>query len=277
MERLPPAHIRGIVARALREDVGRGDITTRSFVPPARRAVGTIFTRESAVVCGLEVAAAAFRRLDRSARVEFAARDGRRVKAGAPLLAVRGRARAILTGERVALNFLQRLCGIATLTAEFVRRARGAKILDTRKTTPGLRDLEKYAVRCGGGVNHRRGLDDAVLIKDNHLALSRDPAPAVRRLKARRYSIEIEAQSMAQLRAQLKLPVDVIMLDNFPLPAMRAAVKLIRRVRPDVQIEASGGVTLKTVGAIARTGVDRISVGALTHSVRSLDISLDIR
>lgn len=270
--------LRTLVARALREDVGRGDITTRATVPRDRRATGTIFTREPAVVCGLDVARAAFMLLDPTLRVRALTRDGRRVKAGAPLLRIRGRARAILTGERVALNFLQRLCGIATVTAEYVRRVRGtrARILDTRKTTPGLRELEKYAVRCGGGVNHRRGLDDAALIKDNHLALGGDLAEAVRRLKARRVTIEVEAQSMRQVREQAELPVDVIMLDNFPLADMKRAVAWLRRVRSDVQIEASGGITLKTVRAVARTGVDRISVGALTHSVRSLDISLDI-
>jgi nicotinate-nucleotide pyrophosphorylase (carboxylating) len=270
--------LKSVVAKALREDIGRGDITTRAMIPPRRLATGTIFTREPAVVCGIEVARAAFTLLDPSVRVQALVRDGRRVRAGAALLRIRGRARTILTGERVALNFLQRLCGIATLTAEFVRRVRGtrAKILDTRKTTPGLRELEKYAVRCGGGTNHRRGLDDAGLIKDNHLALGGDLASAVRRLKSMRVRVEVEAQSLKQVREQLQLPIDVIMLDNFPLTEMRRAVRLIRRARPDMKIEASGGVTLQTVREIARTGVDRISVGALTHSVRSLDISMDI-
>jgi nicotinate-nucleotide pyrophosphorylase (carboxylating) len=178
----------------------------------------------------------------------------------------------------VALNFLQRMCGIATLTAEFVRLVRGtrAKIMDTRKTTPGLREFEKYAVACGGGTNHRFGLYDAVLIKDNHLVMARDLASRIRRLRADGYTIEIEAQSMQQVREQAELPVHIIMLDNFNLPEMRRAVRYLRRARPDVKIEASGGVNLKTVRAIAQTGVDRISVGALTHSVRSLDISMDI-
>jgi nicotinate-nucleotide pyrophosphorylase (carboxylating) len=264
----------------LREDVGRGDVTTRALVPSGVRAQGTIYARQTAVVCGLEIARAVFRALDPSARVRLPVRDGARVRDGVPVLRVRASARAVLTGERVALNFLQRLSGIATLTAEFVRRVRGtrAHIMDTRKTTPSLRAFEKYAVRCGGGRNHRQGLDDAVLVKDNHLTPARE---GLRRrlagLKARGYRIEIESQSFRRLREHLELPVDVIMLDNFNPPMLRRAVPLVRKLRPKVEIEASGGVSLETARAIALTGVDRISVGALTHSALAADFSLDLR
>ncbi len=270
--------MRKVVIQALAEDIGRGDITTRSFVPARRTATATIFAKEPAVVCGLKVAAEVFRRLDPRARIRFVSRDGRRVNKGGVLLRVRARARALLTGERTALNLLQRLCGVATVTAEFVRRVRGtrARILDTRKTTPGLRALEKYAVACGGGTNHRFGLFDAVLIKDNHLSFGRPSADVIRGLKRRGYRVEIEAQSMSEVRAFADLPIDVIMLDNFALPSMRRAVRWLRRHRPRLKIEASGGVNLKTAGRIARTGVDFISVGALTHSVRSIDLSMDI-
>jgi nicotinate-nucleotide pyrophosphorylase (carboxylating) len=262
------------VRLALRED-GR-DVTGRAFVPARARARGLVVARESAVLCGLAAARAAFRAVDPSLRVFFLSRDGRRVRPGRPVLRVVGRARSILAAERVALNFLQRLSGVATLTAEFVRRSR-ATIVDTRKTTPGLRALEKYAVRCGGGRNHRFGLSDAVLIKENHLPyVIGNPSSVIAELRRRGLFVQVEAQSMEQLRRVLAWPVDAVLLDNFRPAALRRAVRLARRLRPRLLIEASGGVTLATVRAISSAGVDRVSVGAITHSARAIDFSLDL-
>jgi nicotinate-nucleotide pyrophosphorylase (carboxylating) len=233
--------------------------------------------RQDLVVCGLGVAREVFRAVG----VSFVpcARDGRRVRKGAVLGTVGGPARRVLAGERVALNFLQRLSGIATLTRRFVELARPARILDTRKTTPGLRDLEKYAVRCGGAHNHRMGLHDMALVKDNHIAAVGDLEllrEKVCELRARGLRIEIEAQDLEQALLFATFPADVLMLDNFTVPELRRAVRLVRGVRPELEIEASGGVTLETVRAVGRTGVDRISVGALTHSAPAADISLDL-
>lgn len=281
---LRAAEIREIVRRALDEDLAGGDAASEATIPPSLRASGRVVAKTEGVVCGLEVAREVFRQAGGTAFVP-AARDGARMRRGQALARVSGRARSILAAERTALNFLQQLSGVATLTRAFVERVRGtrARILDTRKTVPGLRALQKYAVRCGGGANHRRSLGDAALIKDNHLRAVGDPE-AIREmvlaLRLRRgpdFPIEIEAQSAEEALLFSTFPVDVVMLDNLPVATMRKLVPAMRKLNPGLTIEASGGVTLDTVRSIARTGVDRISVGALTHSARSVDLSLELR
>jgi nicotinate-nucleotide pyrophosphorylase (carboxylating) len=274
-------NIHRVVRLALEEDLGRGDVTTLATVSRATRAKAVLRAREPLVLAGLPLAVAAFRRLSPAVRIKRLARDGQRVKKGAGLLLVSGPARAILGAERVALNFVQRLSGIATLTAQFVAAVAGtgARILDTRKTTPGWRHLEKYAVACGGGRNHRLGLFDMVLIKDNHLAALRNAKPdavavAVRRARKQfsKLKIEVEADTRKQVGQAVAAGADIILLDNMNLAQLRAAVRQVGR---RAQTEASGGVTLANVRAIAKTGVDFISVGALTHSARAVDLGLD--
>ena len=267
--------LKSIVAQALAEDIGRGDITTEATVPSPTRAIGRLVARQDAIVAGLDVAREVFRQMG-GTTWRARAKDGDRVRRGQVVAEVKGRARSILTGERVALNFLQRLSGVATLTRRFVDAVKGtgAKILDTRKTTPGLRLLEKAAVRAGGGTNHRFGLFDAALIKDNHIAASESVGVEALRRRGRGFRIEIEAQTRAQALRFAELDIDVLMLDN--MKSLRPLVAEIRRIRPKLLIEASGGVTLKTVRAIAKTGVDWISVGALTHSAPAVDFSLDL-
>lgn len=268
-----------IVSRALREDLGGGDLTSLHFIPASARATARLVAKQTGVLCGIEVAREVFRQAGRGLRFRVRIADGRGVRPGTCCAEIGGSARAILSAERTALNFVQRLSGIATLTSEFVRAVRGtgASICDTRKTTPGLRVLEKYAVRCGGGRNHRFGLFDAVMLKENHLALSTGDLKAVlRRVRKKAAFVSIEAQSWKDVERGERLPVDIVLLDNLPPPVMRRAVKRLRRSRPDLLIEASGGVTLANVRAVARTGVDRISVGRLTHSAPALDFSLDV-
>jgi nicotinate-nucleotide pyrophosphorylase (carboxylating) len=266
---------------ALREDIGGGDITTVSFVPENQQASARIIARERAVVAGIDVVADVFRRVDASLRPEILRGDGAIVDSGESVLELRGNARSILTAERVALNFLQRLSGIATLTHQFVEAVGGnrAKILDTRKTTPGLRKLEKAAVVAGGGENHRFRLHDMVVVKDNHL-LARpnfsNIAETIRRLHEDRpnIKIELEADTLEQVRAFIGMDgVDVILLDNMSAPQMREAVAI---GQGKIKFEASGGATLQNVGQIAATGVDYISIGALTHSARAIDFSLEV-
>jgi nicotinate-nucleotide pyrophosphorylase (carboxylating) len=275
------AEIRRAVRAALVEDIGRGDVTTMATVPATAVAFAAMRAREPLTVAGLALAEATFRSRSRAVRIHSLARDGQRVAAGARLLEISGPARAILGAERVALNFVQRLCGVATLTAQFVDAVKGtrAQILDTRKTTPGWRHLEKYAVTRGGGRNHRLGLFDMVLIKDNHLVALRGEKPnaiaaAVQRARKRfpRLQIEVEADTLEQVEQAAAARADTILLDNMSLGQLRKAVKV---VAGRAKIEASGGVNLKTVRAIARAGVDFISVGALTHSARAVDIGLD--
>lgn len=270
-----------IVRQALREDVGGGDVTTLAVVPAAAMASAVMVAREPLVVCGLPLAESVFKEVSQEIGVERLSEDGRHAGKGATLLRLRGPARALLSAERVALNFVQRLSGIATLTARFVEAVAGtrARILDTRKTTPGLRRLEKYAVTCGGGANHRAGLFDAILIKDNHLAALREEPPnpieaAIRRARAQypSLSVEVEADTLEQVEQALLGRADVILLDNMGLEDLRAAVWL---VNGRAKTEASGGVSLSSVRAIAETGVDFISVGALTHSARAADVALD--
>jgi nicotinate-nucleotide pyrophosphorylase (carboxylating) len=266
---------------ALREDLGEGDITTQFFVRGDLRALGRIVARERAVVAGAETVAEVFRRLDSTLNVEILQPDGTALSGGETILEVRGAAASILTAERVALNFLQRLSGIATLTRQFVEaigKSR-AKILDTRKTTPGLRALEKAAVVAGGGANHRSTLSDMVLVKDNHLSAGAGFSgfvEAIRRLRQERPAlrIEVEADKLEQVRSFLEIEgIDVILLDNMEPTEMREAVAA---GKGKVKFEASGGITLKNVRRIAATGVDYISVGALTHSARSIDLSLEL-
>lgn len=281
MQPLRPEEIRRAVHAALAEDIGSGDVTTLATVPAEAKAVAILRVREPLVIAGLALAQAAFRKLSPRIGIKRLAKDGQRITSGAGLLRIAGPARAILSAERVALNFVQRLSGIATLTAQFVVAVRGtsAQILDTRKTTPGWRRFEKYAVACGGGRNHRIGLYDMVLIKDNHLAALREAKPnaiaaAVQRARKKfpKLKVEVEADTLAQVAQAVNAGADIILLDNMTTVQLRQAVKL---VAGRAQTEASGGVNLKTVRAIARTGVDFISVGALTHSARAVDIGLD--
>ncbi len=281
MTPLPEELILKHVRAALAEDVGGGDVTTLATVPEEQSARATMVAREELVVCGLPLAEAAFQILSREVRVRFLVRDGARVESGAKLLEGEGPARALLTAERVALNFVQRLSGVATLASKFVEAVAGtrAAILDTRKTTPGWRELEKYAVRCGGAQNHRFGLWDMVLIKDNHLAALRDATPnamaaAVQRAREHypALKIEVEADTLPQVEQAVAAGADIVLLDNMTLQELRAAVRI---VGGRVKTEASGGVNLPTVRAIAQTGVDFISVGAMTHSARAMDIGLD--
>lgn len=271
--------VRLVARRALAEDVGTGDVTTTATVPADARGVGVIVARQEGIVAGLDVAAVVFRRVDRRLRFSAAVRDGDRASPGTELCEVRGSARSILTGERVALNLLQRLCGIATLTARFVEAVSGtpARIVDTRKTTPGLRALEKYAVTVGGGRNHRMGLYDSVLIKDNHLVAAGGVAAAVGRARAavpHTMTITVECETLAQVDEALTAGADILLLDNMDDPTRAEAVC---RARGRALTEASGGITLATAADIARTGVQILSIGALTHSAPALDISLDLR
>lgn len=269
------------IAAALKEDVGKGDITTEFFVPEALHASGRIVAHEPAVVAGTGTAAEIFRKIDPATDIQIVRRDGEAVVAGDVVIEVSGLARSILKAERVALNFLQRLCGIATLTRQFVDAVGNhpAKILDTRKTTPGLRALEKAAVVAGGGVNHRSGLYDMVLVKDNHLAALGGLsgfADQIRRLRKERPNIriEVEADDLEQARAFVEIDgIDVILLDNMVPAQIREALALRRN---NIKFEASGGITLKNVRRIAATGVDYISIGALTNAARAIDLGLEM-
>jgi nicotinate-nucleotide pyrophosphorylase (carboxylating) len=272
----PGPEFRDLVSRALAEDVGTGDVTTHATVPASARGHGVLLAKSRLVVAGLAVAAAAFELVDPAAAVSRRVDDGAVCEPGTVIGDVRGPARALLTAERVALNFLQRLSGVATITRRFVEASGGTiTILDTRKTTPTLRALEKYAVRVGGGTNHRFGLYDAFLIKDNHIRLAGGIASAV--LAARRHrpdlAVEVEAQSLQQVDDALAAGVDVLLVDNLPLDAVREAVG---RARGRAKVEISGGVTLDRIPALAATGADYVSVGALTHSAPAADISLEI-
>ena len=269
------------IAAALKEDIGTGDITTEFFVPETLHASGRIIAREKAIVAGTEAAAEVFRQVDSGIDTQVIRGDGTEVVAGDVIIEVRGLARSILKAERVALNFLQRLCGIATLTRQFVDAIgnHSVKILDTRKTTPGLRALEKAAVVAGGGENHRFGLYDMVLVKDNHLATFEglsSLADRVRQLRQERPNvrIEVEADDLEQVRAFVEIEgIDVILLDNMTTAQIREAVALRE---DDIKFEASGGITLKNINRIAATGVDYISVGSLTHAARAIDIGLEL-
>jgi len=270
-----------LIAMALSEDIGSGDVTTKYFTGTERQAVARIVAKEPCFLAGLAVAAETFLRVDPGLRVDKLKEDGATLSVGSVVMEITGRAASILTAERTALNFLQRLSGVATLTGKYVEAVRGtpAKILDTRKTTPGWRVLEKAAVLAGGGTNHRLGLHDMVMVKDNHLAAGTslpELQAAIRTAKAEHpgLRVELEADTLEQVRQFLTLEgVDVILLDNMSLESLREAVSLRKQ---GILFEASGGVTLETVRPIAETGVDFISVGALTHSARAVDFSLEV-
>ena len=281
MRSLPQELVLQHVRAALTEDIGSGDVTTLATVPEDATARAALVAREEMVVCGVAFAKAAFQEISSFLQVETLIPDGTRVQSGEALMHIAGPARALLTAERVALNFMQRLSGVATLTARFVQVVAGTPtvILDTRKTTPGWRELEKYAVACGGGRNHRFGLWDMVLIKDNHLAALRAAPPnaiaaAVQRAREKfpALQVEVEADTLEQVRQAADAGADIILLDNMTLEELRLAVQL---VGGRAKTEASGGVNLQTVRGIAETGVNFISVGALTHSARAVDLGLD--
>jgi nicotinate-nucleotide pyrophosphorylase (carboxylating) len=278
MPRPPVDNIR----HALAEDGAESDITTLSTVPEDEHAQASIIARQEGVIAGLEVAIATFQELDPQIAVERLAKDGDAVQAGQVLGRLSGSARSILSAERVAMNFLGHLSGIATLTAQCVRAIEGtpARILDTRKTTPGLRSLEKEAVRLGGGQNHRFGLNDGVLIKDNHIKAAGgilEAVTAARRLAPHLLKIEVECETLAEVQQGLKAGADVVLLDNMPVEMTREAVELVHRTDPRVLIEASGniGTNPARLAAVAATGVDFISLGALTHSAPNFDVSLE--
>lgn len=279
-----------LVIVALNEDVGKGDVTTKSCIPKDQKAEAEIVFKQDGIICGLDVARLAFRMVEGKVIFRSMFKDGLRVRSGSVVAKIRGPAQSILIAERVALNFLSHLSGIATQTSEYVKRIRPykVKIMDTRKTTPGLRYLEKYAVKVGGGHNHRMGLYDQVLIKDNHLSalsfqlsvLSRKTTPIreaierVRKYRPKNKKIEIEVKNLGELKEALRARPDIIMLDNMDLGQIRKAVELVGK---RAKLEVSGGVTLRNIRDIARTGVDMISIGELTHSAGSIDIALEIK
>ena len=275
--------LRDLLRRFLDEDIGQGDRTTEAIVRSDQRAAGEFLAKSPLVLAGIDFAIETFRLLDANLENAILCRDGDRVSPGQTIASIRGRAQALLGAERVALNLLQRLSGVATLTRAYVDAVSGtgAAILDTRKTTPGLRTLEKYAVRAGGGTNHRLGLDDAILIKENHVRLAGGVAPAIRAAQANRGAVrwvEVEVDTLAELDEALRERPDAILLDNFTPELARAATARARNADPKhrIAIEASGGISLANVRAFAEAGVDRISVGALTHSAPAADISLEI-
>lgn len=271
------------IAEFLSEDLGRGDITTQATVAPEVRGIGRFLAKENLVVCGLDVAEAVFIHLDEeSPEIETTVNEGAEVESGMVFATLRGYADVLLAGERVALNLIQRMSGIATLTRQFVKaiEGTGAEIVDTRKTTPGLRMLEKYAVTVGGGKNHRLGLDDGVLIKDNHIALAGGITEAVAMAKKKvghLHKIEVEITNWAQLREAIEAGADIVMLDNQTPEEAAKLVEMSRNMNPSVIIEASGGMELDKVRSFAEAGVDLISVGKLTHSARAVDISFKIQ
>jgi nicotinate-nucleotide pyrophosphorylase (carboxylating) len=267
---------------ALEEDVGRGDATSASVIEETQEAEADIIARERAVVCGLGVVEAVFTRFDWRTRVRMKLADGDPAAPGTLVASVRGPAQAVLAGERTALNFLQRLSGIATLTQAFVAAAEGAKVrvTDTRKTSPGMRALEKYAVRVGGGANHRSDLASGILIKDNHLALVGSVREAVRRARANAphaLRVAVEVDNSVQLDEAIEAGAEIILLDNFQPRDIVEAVKRVRERAPRTTIEASGGVTLDRMREISKTGVDIVSIGAITHSARAIDFSCEVR
>lgn len=268
-----------IISRALAEDIGPGDVTTEATVKPGKLGKAVVIAKEDMVLAGLDVFKRVFLTLDDRVKISFKYKDRDNVKKGAAIAELRGPMRPLLKGERVALNLLQRMCGIATLTAEFVQAVKGNKavILDTRKTTPGLRVLEKYAVTVGGGKNHRFGLYDMALIKDNHIAAAggiKRAVKAARKALSEKMRVEVECATLDDVREALEAGADIIMLDNMTLAQMRSSVKL---VSGHVPVEASGNMDLVRVRSVAETGVDYISVGALTHSARAMDISMKVK
>ncbi|OSM04855.1 putative nicotinate-nucleotide pyrophosphorylase [Magnetofaba australis IT-1] len=277
MNMIPPWS--DFVQNALAEDIGRGDITTNTFVPAGAEAEAVLVAKEDMVVCGLPVVREVFRQIDERIRILPEASDGAGVHAGNVICNIQGPARGILTGERVALNFFQNLSAVASLTSQYVERVDGldCRIVDTRKTTPGMRLLQKYAVRVGGGHNHRMGLDDGVLIKENHIALAGSITNAVESMRSaltHLHRVEVETETIAQVREALEAGAHIIMLDNMSLEMMREAVAI---AGGKALLEASGNVNLDNVRDVAETGVDLVSIGALTHSAGNKDVSLLVR
>ncbi|MFA6430787.1 MAG: carboxylating nicotinate-nucleotide diphosphorylase [Candidatus Margulisiibacteriota bacterium] len=271
-----------IIQDALREDVGKGDITTSAIVPKKIKAQAVFIAKEDGVLAGLDIAKQVFLQLDKKIKVISKKKDGDEVKKGEIFGTVFGAASTIITGERVALNFLQHLSGIATLTRKYVDRVKGSKghraiVLDTRKTVPGMRELEKYAVKMGGGTNHRMGLYDAILIKDNHIKVAGGIGEGIERMRREKkgsVGIEVETKNLEEVKEAIGLKVKRILLDNMDVKTMREAVKLCKAA--GIETEASGGINLDNIANVAKTGVDYISVGALTHSAKALDISLKV-
>ncbi|SFX72831.1 nicotinate-nucleotide pyrophosphorylase [carboxylating] [Thermoactinomyces sp. DSM 45891] len=269
--------LRQFIRDVLNEDVGSGDLTTESIVPVNHKSVAILLAKQDGVIAGLPVAEMVFQELDPSIRFTMIVEEGERVGKGTEIARIKGFTRTILTGERVALNLLQRMSGIATLTRQLVDLVEGlpCHVLDTRKTTPGLRQLEKYAVRMGGGTNHRFGLSHGVMLKDNHIAMAgsiQKAVEAVRKRVGHMVQVEVEADTLEQVKEILTVDVNAILLDNMSVDTLREAVRMIDR---KVWVEASGGITPETIRGIAETGVDAVSLGFLTHSAQALDISLD--
>lgn len=278
MKNLYKKNFEKVISTALKEDIGKRDVTTDLLIPKKKKAAAYFIAKQDGIIAGLDAAKMVLKKMDKKIKWKNFVEDGAKVKAGTKIAEVRGSVRALLSGERTALNFLQRMSGIATLTSVYVEKISGtnAKILDTRKTVPGLRLFDKYAVKCGGGTNHRIGLFDMVMIKDNHIKAAGSITKAVNKIRKsipKKMKIEVETTNLGEVEEALKLNVDVIMLDNMNLNGMKETVQLINK---KCFVEASGGVNLETVRAIAETGVDFISVGALTHSVSALDISMKI-
>jgi nicotinate-nucleotide pyrophosphorylase (carboxylating) len=267
-----------LIRLALAEDIGKGDLTSEALVNRGLSGKAVIVAKQEGILAGLEIAQLVFKTVDPKIVFTPLVKDGRRIKKGDKICLVQGKIKSILSAERTALNFLQRLGGIATLTAEYVEKVKGtkAKILDTRKTTPGLRFLEKYAVRMGSGENHRMGLFDMILIKENHIRVAGGISEAMKKARSGhpRKRIEIEVRDLDEVREAVESKPDWIMLDNMRIQEMKRAVRIIRSSDPDIKIEASGGVNLRNVREVALTGIDFISVGALTHSAPALDLSL---
>jgi len=294
ISRLLRPHFRQIVRSSLKEDIGKRDITTELTIPKDKRVKAVLLAKEDGVVCGLNVAAGVFKEIDKKIKFKPLVLEGQPVKKGKIIARIEGKAQSILTAERVALNFLSLLSGIATKTREYVDRIKPykvnpafarkgrVKIMDTRKTIPGLRELQKYAVRVGGGVNHRMRLDEMVLIKDNHLRVQSSKfkvQSSIRKKIPKDTKIEIEVKNLREFKEALRAEPDIIMLDNMKIPDIRKAIKIKRNTQYAIRntlIEASGGITLANVKKVAATGVDMISIGELTHSLKSMDISLEV-
>ncbi len=277
-ESITQEQIDALIKRALDEDLGTGDITTRNILDDSTIWEAEVLAKDTLTLCGTEIFRRVFSMLDASCTFPGNChRDSEEVSAGDVIMKVRGKGMALLEGERTALNILQKLSGIATLATKFVKRARPVKVLDTRKTTAGLRTFEKYAVKCGGGENHRFGLFDAVMIKDNHIKAAGDIASAVQRIReklAQKYSIEVETTNLKEVEEALSVGVDIIMLDNMETEMIRQAVKIIDR---KVKVEVSGSITLERLDELSGTGIDYVSVGALTHSAPAVDISMNFQ
>ncbi|TNF56451.1 carboxylating nicotinate-nucleotide diphosphorylase [bacterium] len=276
------AHVRAVILKALTEDIGSGDVTSGAVITKNHRSTASLIAKEDFVLAGLPFAEDVFKLIDEGLTFKTVKKDGDTVKKGSVIVNITGNTRNLLKGERTSLNFLQRLSGIATMTRMFVERVQGfpVKITDTRKTTPGLRFFEKYAVRIGGGVNHRSGLFDGILIKDNHIQAAGGIRKAVKLARNHAHhllKIEVEVKNIREVKSALLSDADIIMLDNMSILNMEKSVALIRGVNPRVVVEASGNINLDNIARIAATGVDLISVGALTHSAGSVDISMDIK